>query len=120
MFVRRKRSLFSIFNRYMNNYSNIAFLNTGRMAGFTIGKVYKPFAYSFDGERYKNFCIFDDGGMAMYMENELVANEKFKVIYTNEHNIDYKINTIRASVDRENIEYQNEIKEIYNTIQEEK
>lgn len=105
MFVQRKRSIIHKFNRFRCYTNNVAFINLKKMSGFTRGKLYKPFAYTFNGDNYKNFCIFDDKGRVMYMENNLIDKGVFDIVYTNKRNLDYKISDIMADVDNENEKY---------------
>lgn len=110
MFVKRKRNIISILHRFRHHSNDIAFINKKRMVDFTIGKVYKPFAYTFNGEDYKDFCIFDDAGRAMYMENGLIDEGRFEIVYTNLHDLEFQTHDIMAAVDRENERYKEELK----------
>ncbi|MDO4802588.1 MAG: hypothetical protein Q4A15_10530 [Prevotellaceae bacterium] len=103
MFVRRKRSILN--RKYKSESSNVAFICRRKFSGFTKGKLYKPFAYSFNAEYYKNFCVLDNNGYAMFMESNLIEKGFFEVTYTNCHSLEQRIKDIMDDVDRENEKY---------------
>ena len=103
MFVKRKRNILA--RKYRSDVNNVAFVCNKKLAGFTIGKLYKPFAYSFNADCYKDFCVFDDFGRAMFMEFNLVDNGTFNTTHTNRHDFELKIADTMEDVDRENEKY---------------
>lgn len=103
MFVKRKRSIFS--RRYVSDSSQVAFVCRRKFAGFTKGKVYKPFAYSLNSEYYKDFCVLDNNGMAMYMESGLIDKGFFETIYTGKSHWELRISDMQEDIDRENERY---------------
>lgn len=100
MFVKRKRNILA--RKYQADESNIAFLCKKKFSGFTVNKLYKPFAYSLNAEYYKNFCVFDDFGRAMFIESNLIEKGFFGVVYTNMHDYEHKVADIMNDVDKEN------------------
>lgn len=103
MFVRRNRNILA--RRYRADENNVAFVCKRRFAGFTLNKVYKPFAYSLNADCYKDFCVFDDLGRAMYMEFGLIDRGIFETIYTNKHHHELRFADLVEDIDRENEKY---------------
>lgn len=105
MFVQRKRNILSKFNRFKSINNNIAFVSTKKYPGFTVGKLYKPFAYSVTQDYYKDFCIFDDNNRVMFMERKFIDNGIFNIVYTNQHNLELVLGDIMETIDKENEYY---------------
>lgn len=105
MFVQRKRSIRSRLDRLKYRTSKIAFICNKRFIGFTVGKLYKPFAYSLNSEYYKDFAIFDDQGRVLFMERNLINNEIFKIVFTNKNNFKFMLDDEMTDIDSENQKY---------------
>jgi len=105
MFVQRKRSILSRFGRLTYHTSNISFMCNKRYLGFTVGKLYKPFAYSLNSEFYKDFAIFDDFGRVLFMERKLIDEEVFNIIHTSKSNLEFVIEDAMYDIDAENEKY---------------
>lgn len=104
MFKPRKKTIFSKLDRYKSSTSNIAFMCNRRFKGFTIGKLYKPFAYGLNRNCYKDFAIFDDFGRVLFMQYKYVQYNIFSVVHTSYNNFEQVTKDIQALLDSDYIE----------------
>lgn len=93
MFVKKKLNCLrkSMLNRFIYTEPDISFKCLKKMPGFTVGNIYKPFAYSINtAGDYTNFAIFDDNNRIMLMERHLIKKNCFRIIFKIENaNNDY-------------------------------